>query len=229
MSSRARQRRAFTLLELLVATGMIAVLAGSLYATLHIAFRARRSALAAVEDVRKAEWALELIRGDIESTVVPRGILAGAFLGEDAADSTGRPNDALMLHCTADASRATEGTGDIRMVEFACVADEDGEGMVLLRRVTLHLLATKIEEPAEEALCRGVHSLNLRYFDGTEWLDGWDAGMQDNQLPLAVEVTLELMPEYATSTDERGYWSSRVFRVPCSSLTAGLQVEMGAP
>lgn len=229
MTSRHRQRRAFTLLELLVATGMTAILAGSLYATLHIAFRARRSALSAVEYVRKAEWALELIRGDIESTVVPRGILAGAFVGEDAADSTGRPSDVLMLHCTADASRATEGTGDIRMVEFACSADADGEGMILLRRVTLHLLATKVEEPAEEALCRGVRSFNLRYFDGTEWLDGWDAGMQGNELPLAMEVTLELVPELPASTDERGYWSSRVFRLPCSSLTAGLQVEMGAP
>ena len=229
MSSRSGQRRAFTLLELLVATAMTAVLAGSLYATLHVSFKARRSALAAVEHVRAAELAVEMVRADVESAVVPRGILAGTFLGEDATDAVGQPSDTLVLHCMADGGQATEGTGDIRKVEFACAADSDGEGMVLVRRLTLNLLATKVEDPAEEVLCRSVRSFGLRYFDGTEWLDDWDSGTEDNALPLAVEVTLELVGRRGEDTDEAGYRACRVFRIPCSSLQAGQQVEMFAP
>ena len=58
MTSRNAKSAAFTLLEMLVATAMVAVLAGSLYASLSIAFKARRSALAVVEPVRKVEIAL---------------------------------------------------------------------------------------------------------------------------------------------------------------------------
>ena len=223
MSSPRRQPGAFTLLELLVATAMTAVLAGSLYATLHVAFKARRTATAVVEQMRKAELAVELIRADVEAAVVPRGILAGGFLGEDATDGAGWPMDVLMLHCTADGAAETEGVGDIRMVELACEPAEDGEGMILLRRLTLNLLRTTVEEPAEEVLCRGVRSLDLKYFDGTDWQDNWDSAARDNTLPLAVEVTLQLVAEDGTSTDEGGYWVSRVFQVPCGSVAAGEQ------
>ena len=177
MSSPRRQPGGFTLLELLVATAMTAVLAGSLYATLHVAFKARRAATAAVEQMRKAELAVELIRAEVESAVVPRGILAGGFLGEDATDGAG----------------------------------------------WLNLLRTTVEEPAEEVLCRGVRSLDLKYFDGTDWQDNWDSAARDNTLPLAVEVTLQLVAEDGTSTDEGGYWVSRVFQVPCGSVAEGEQ------
>lgn len=228
MSSHRRQPRAFTLLELLVATAMTAVLAGSLYATLHVAFKARRTATESVEHVRRAELAVGLLRADIESAVVPRGILAGGFLGEDATDAAGRPSDVLMLHCTADGAQVTEGVGDVRMVEFACESADDGEGTVLVRRLTRNLLATRVEEPAEEVICRGVRSFDLRYFDGVDWQDKWDSAAQGNALPRAVEVTLELVAATDTGVDEGGRWISRVFQVPCSSLRAGLQVETAA-
>ena len=229
MSRRSRQPRAFTLLEMLVATAMTAVLAGSLYATLHVAFKARRSAIETVEQVRAPALAVELLRGDIESAVVPKGILAGEFLGEDATSGTGRPSDVLVLHCTADGAQATEGAGDIRMVEFACEADDEGNGMVLLRRVTLNLLTTKVEEPVEEVICRRVRSFDLKYFDGMDWQDSWDSAALDNALPLAVEVTLEFTGDSATDTPGEGvYQVSRVLQVPCSSLSAGLQVETGS-
>jgi len=204
---------------------MTAVLAGSLYATLHAAFRARRSATAAVAEARTAVLAVELIRADLESAVVPRGILAGGFVGEDAVNGLGRASDALLLHRTAGGAQDTQGAGDIRTVELACEPATDGEGMALLRRVTVNLLTTQAAEPAEEVLCRGVRSLNVRYFDGADWQDAWDSGAQDNALPLAVEVTLELIGEDGARAGPGGSWVCRVFQVPCSAMTAGRQVE----
>ena len=227
MSRRRRQRSAFTLLELLAATAMTAVLAGSLYATLHTAFRARRTAVAAVERVLKSELAVDLVRGDIESAVVPKGILAGAFLGEDGVGKTGRPSDALMLHCTADGAAQADGVGDIRMVTFACEDDAEGAGKVLVRRVTRNLLATKVEEPPAEVLCRGVRSFDLLYFDGMDWQGSWDSAAQENTLLVAVEVTLEMMPDDAADADQEGKRVSRVFRVACGSPAAGRRSGTG--
>jgi len=217
---------AFTLLELLVALAMTAVLAGSLYATLHVAFRAQRTALAAVDEVRKVELAVELIRADLESAVVPKGILAGAFIGEDGADQRSLPNDVLTLHAAASGTSAAEGRGDIRMVEFACESAGEGRGMNLLRRVTWNLLSTRALQAEEEVLCRDVRSFDVKYFDGVDWFDYWDSTLQDNTLPLAVQVSLELIAPLREGQDDKGQWVTRVFRLPCSSLTSGLQVEM---
>ncbi len=235
MGNRRRQPLGFTLLELLVATAMTAVLAGSLYATLHVAFGARRSALATVEQVRRAELAVELVRADLESAVVPNGILAGPFLGEDATGASGRPSDGLVFYCTADGATQTEGTGDIRMVEFSCQPAEDGTGMVLCRRLTTNLLATKVQEPVEEVLCRGVRAFDLKYFDGMDWQDAWDSTSRDSTLPLAVEVTLELSGQEEASTEgtaaeevggeEAVYKVVRVFQLACGSTPEASQPE----
>jgi type II secretion system protein J len=217
LSDSGRQSRGFTLLELLVATAMMAVLAGSLYATLQTAFKARRTAYAAVADIRAAELAVELVRTDLTSAVGPRGILAGGFLGEDAIDRSGQPMDALMLHCTAGGAEDTSGAGDVRMIELECSPDESGQGMTLVRRVTRYLLATLVAEPPEEVLCRNVRSLDLKYFNGTDWQDAWDSADQGDNLPLAVKVTLELLPD-PDRDEEAGYVVSRIFTIPCAVL-----------
>jgi len=225
VSENRRHLRGFTLLELLVATAMTAVLAGSLYATLHIAFKARRTADAAVGQMWKAELAVERIRIDLESAVVPKGILAGGFLGEDGTDASGQPRDALILHCTATGATETEGAGDIRMVELICEAADDSEGMILVRRVSRHLLATGIEEPPGQTLCRGVRSLDLKYHNGTDWEDSWDSTTHSNSLPLAVRVTLELIAEDGQNAGLGGYTVSRVFQIACAFVPDSPQAE----
>lgn len=219
----SRRERAFTLLELLVATGMIAVLAGSLYATLYVVFRARDGAAASIEDPRKVLVAMELLRADMASAVVPKGVLAGAFIGEDDVNEAGREADALLLHCTASPIDRTEYAGDLRMVEIICEYDEDGQDMVLMRRVTPNTLAATDVEPVDEVLCRNVRAFGLRYYDGVDWLDYWDAGSRENTLPSAVEVTILLSGNDTADADadSEGYLMSRVFLLPCSSIVPG--------
>ena len=219
-----------------MATAMTAVLAGSLYAMLSTAFTARRTAHGAIDPVRRAELAVELMRADIESAVVPKGILAGGFLGEDAFDASGKCMDGLMLHGVASGAvdADAEGAGDVRRVELACEPGDGGRGMVLVRRVWRCLLATHVEEPAAEVLCRGVRSLDLKYHDGTDWQDSWDSATRDNSLPLAVRVTLELDadigsdPDAGRDADARGYTVIRIFRVPLATSPDQQQLEASA-
>ena len=66
-------------------------------------------------------------------------------------------------------------------------------------------------------LCRGVTAFNLRYFDGSQWQQGWDSTAQNNELPAAVEVTLTLVrPIAAGQNQELRY--VRVFPLSCSAL-----------
>ena len=213
-----RSRSAFTLLELLIAMALMSMLAASLYASLHVAFQARSVAVAALEPVRRAELAIELLRQDIESALPPTGILAGEFFAVDGKDDSGRDSDALLLHSSAHNPGPDETASEIRRVEFAAAVRAGGTEPVLVRRISTNLLAPAIVEPWEEVLCRGVLAFNLRYFDGSAWLDGWDSAVQDNVLPLAVEVTIEVDRPTREPTPDGGYRVCRVLLLPCGRL-----------
>jgi len=210
-----KNKSGFTLLEMLLAMSMMSMLAGSLYASLHIAFRARDSAAAAIDPPRTAELALELLRQDIESVLPPIGILAGEFIGTDAQDESGQDADTLILHSSAHNVAPGERASEIRQVELAFEPLSEGEEPVLVRRITTNLLAPEVPEPVEEVLCRNVRALNLSYFDGYDWLDNWDSTTQGNALPVAVEVFLEIDLAEPTESSEAGYKLSRIFLLPC--------------
>jgi type II secretion system protein J len=214
VTQRTATTRAFTLLEMLVAIALIAVVAGSLYASLNIAFRARRSALGVTESVRRAELALDLVRQDLQAAMLPRGVLAGIFTGTDDQDAQGRDADSLVLYASVPDLEPTQGIGDVKQIELACETSDDGRSQVLVRLTTANLLAPQTPEPEREVLCTGVYAFNLRYFDGSEWQDTWDSSTQDDALPVAIEVTLQLTGDERRGEDG-GYSASRVFLVPC--------------
>ena len=170
---------------------MTAVLAGSLYASLRIGFRAREHSEAVLAPVRAAGTAFDIIGRDIQCTPAPRGILAGPFIGLDAKNTTSEGDADSLTFFTRPMSTADAAPGIVG-IGYALLAAEDGSGLALVRNITVNLLAPEASEPSEEILCRYVTSLNLRYLDGTTWLDAWDSTTHDNTLPLAVEVTIEI-------------------------------------
>ena len=186
-----RSSSGFTLLEMLVAMAMTAVLAGSLYASLRIGFRAREHSENVLAPVRAAGTAFDIIGRDIQCTPAPRGILAGPFIGLDAKNTTSEGDADSLTFFTRPMSTADAAPGIVG-VGYVLVATDDGSGQALVRNVTVNLLAPETPEPSEDILCRYVTSLNLRYLDGTTWLDAWDSTTHDNTLPLAVEVTIEI-------------------------------------
>ena len=217
MIRRTTQLSAFTLLEMLVALALMGILATALHVSFHTGFKARTRAVAAIAPVRSATLALEVLRRDIESALPPTGVLAGIFVGEDArADDSAADADTLVF-CSA-VEDTTQGGPAIRKIEFVLTAaEEDGE-RVLVRRVTANLLAPETPEPVEETVCRNVTSLNLRYFDGFEWLDGWDSSVRENALPLAVEATLGVCSSDTETTKAEEHQFMRVFLLPCGTV-----------
>jgi len=209
----------FTLLEMMVALSLMAVLATALYMSLRIGFDARKRAQEAITPARASTLALEFVRRDVESALPPTGILAGAFVGQDAADGFGADADELVFYAAVH-DIAGERPG-IREIRFAVIPLAEGGNSVLVRRVTANLLAPITPEPVEETLCRNVTSFNLRYFDGSAWLDSWDSTVQDNALPLAVEVDLRLGVSTSEQGEDAGYGIVRVFLIPCSKLASG--------
>jgi len=194
----SRRRRGFTLLELTLSMSLVAIVSLSLYASMTVAWRAKRTAENAVRSVRGGAIAADLICRDLESVPRPNGILAGPFVGmQQPGAAAGSEYDAVDFYTIGEDAAPSQQTAPlqegIRHVQLAVRSDVDPP--VLVRRVWRNLLSTVQEDPTEEILCRGVRSLMLRYFDGTSWNEEWDSSQENNVLPLAVEMTLDLQAD----------------------------------
>jgi type II secretion system protein J len=189
--------RAFTLLELLLALALAAILAASLLASVHIAFKARRTAEAALRPTKRGESAMVAVCTDLESALPPRGVFAGSFSGFRWADDRGQPGDSVSFCATAPGPVHGNGTvrGDVKKIELTTATIPATGEHVLVRRVRTNLLEPVVTDPDEEILCRNVLAFALRYSDGLLWHDEWPpVGAEQGVLPAAVEVTLELEP-----------------------------------
>lgn len=194
------QYRAFTLIELLVAMTLMVVTAACLYTALYTGFRAKRSALLAVEPTALAINAIELIKQDVYGVLPLGGTLAGTFLGTDARGLNGVDADSLEFYTThiyAGNDQIVGGLGKIGLV-LEEDTDEgtgyDRESYRLIRKVTTNLLSPKAVDAEEQVLCRNVRSLNLRYYDEADgWVNEWDSTADANSLPLAMEIDIQVL------------------------------------
>ena len=220
------KRPGFTLLEMMLAITLLALITASLYSALYIGFKAQRSANSALEPARTATLALELLQQDFDGALPPNPnivsqvVLAGAFAGACGVGSG--QSDTLTFYSCANVPQENETGGDIRAVQLSVESVPGDPQPVLLRRVTANLLASTDPVVRQEVLCRRVKSFNLRYFDGSLWNESWDSTGLGNILPVAVEVTLEfaLKPQTA-GNPEQTYKITRVYRLPCGYAASG--------
>jgi len=220
MARNPEKYKAFTMLELLVAMTLMVVIASCLYTALYTSFRAKRSALSAVEPTSLAINAIELIKQDTYGVLPPGGILAGAFLGTNSRGINGVNADSLEFYTTHIYSENDHPVGGLGKIELVLEEDTnyDRENYRLVRRITTNLLSPRAIDPEEQVLCRNVKSLNLRYFDGDNWLDEWDSTADANSLPLAMEIDIQVL--YNTTNSDKEPQIRRLsqsFAIPCGA------------
>ncbi|UCG50372.1 MAG: GspJ family type II secretion system protein [Phycisphaerales bacterium] len=229
MSGGRAQPNGFTLLELLVAMTLMMVAASCLYTALYTGFKARRSATTAVEPTSLAINAIELLKQDVYGVLPPTGVLAGSFVGVDSTGIKGVDADSLEFYTTHIYSDSDNPAGGLGKIELLLEEDTDEgrEGYRLVRRVITSLLAPRAVEAEEQILCRNVTSLNLRYFDGENWLDEWDSTADSNSLPRAVEIDIQISHELKGAVEDSGQRRLvQSFGIPCG-VSAGQQENGG--
>ncbi len=192
---RSAGARGFTLLELLVAIAIVAVVAALAFGGLRQITGAADRLLPRYQDLQRWQFALSVIEQDVENAV-PRGV----------RDELGTPQPALRGGID----------GVLLEVTRRVPAGIDGEASVRLRRVSYRLSdgalyrdlwpvldRTQATAPRSRRLLDGLDRCSLRFLpqprDGADWLPFWPraaaAAAQDG-LPRAVEIVL-------TGTDAR--------------------------
>lgn len=231
-------RHGFTLIELMLALAAAAFLAGSLYATMKVAFNAQASATSAVEPARTADLAMEFIRDDLQNAMPPHDpstytsqfqYLAGAFQGQSSGGATGNDAD-LIFFSTASMKEHPSGNGEIKQIELTT---DTINGKKCLVRKCARNLTTETQPPPndEEVLCRDVSSFTIQYCDGTNWDDTWDSTqMTPNELPVAVRVTITLdRTPPNNKAQKRLLPFSRVFQLSASTAAQDADITSGLP
>jgi type II secretory pathway pseudopilin PulG len=133
-----------------------------------------------------------------------------------------------------NASSPTSVACDIRFVTYALVPqpnDTTGTLFLLQRSITTNLLAPDAPQPQVDNICENVLALNFQYFDGTSWYPNWDSTQEDNTLPTAVQMTLQLQPPVVGTPNPNNppvpYVVVRIFQPPCGPTSVGNPVEEG--
>ena len=199
-------RHGFTLLELLIALGVVSIIMAALFSGLRIVNRAKTNTEAAVAPIQRIDIVLSFLQRDLESALPPSGTLASLFQGTVGQNNSGD----LLFDAAVDAPPQVSMQTDIRQVEYSVISD--GSDHLLVRNVTSNLLAPVQPDPDQEIICRGVRSFTVQYYDGSQWTDTWDSTMLQNALPIAVQITLDFD---GTGPSAAPLHITRLIQLPC--------------
>ena len=129
-------RHGFTLMELVLAMGVCAIVLAGVSGVFFSAVRLRDSATQAVADALPVERALGILRRDLQGVmpVSTSGILSGDFKVGDVTSPGVNQNVASELYTTTGPLHENEPWGDIQRVTYELRASATGHD--LIRSVT---------------------------------------------------------------------------------------------
>ncbi len=190
-------RRGFTLLEVLIATAIMAGIVSVIYSSF---FTASRN----IEQAEKVRDASDLVRTlvsklstDIANAYVNSGmnpltIFYGKMvLSDTGSDSSGNAIHFDELYMTTLTNWRRPGTPETDLCEVGYYFKQkpDGSGYTLMRREKRELnpAVPALEGGVEYGLTDRVKGLQFQYYNGTVWSSNWPSG---TTLPSAVQISL---------------------------------------
>ena len=191
--------RAFTLIEMLLAVAICAIVLVAINGVFATALRLRDKTSDAIEESLPINRALDVMQRDLKGTVGPGGFLAGDFkCGVQALGATmglsGEAGSAGLDFFTSTSAISDKAPwGDIQEVfyELKAPTDRNQPGMDLVRCLNRNILATTTQTPEIQWLMGNVHTLQFDCYDGTQWRNTWDTSAGDTNLPVAVRIRIQ--------------------------------------
>lgn len=197
----SRPAGGFTLVEMIIAISIMAILIFSIHVAFLAALQLRNRTVEAIETSLPTEDALQIIQRNLANLVISTNtnaiflaplrtvnqtnVLPGQ-IGPDFYTSRGQLDGMVQW-------------GVVEKIDYLLTPRTNGlgagPGQDLVRAVTHNLLSTTQPPQPEErqALLGGVQSLTFLYYDGAQWDTMWDTTQQTN-LPLAIKVQIQMMP-----------------------------------
>jgi len=172
--------KGFTLLEVLVAVGLLAMLSGLMYQAMSLTFRARET-IARIEDLNHcAQVALHHLTRDISMAFLSNHV--DPLEPKTITLFDGEESSILFTYLGHERRQRGAKESDQGVVEYRLERDPDGSGtMALVRREKPLLDAEPERGGTKEVLVSGVKEFTLKYWDDNaeDWRDEWKVYMED--------------------------------------------------
>jgi general secretion pathway protein J len=188
MSSPPRHsEQGFTLVEVLLAVSLVAVIAAMVFGGLYLSATAIDQARASAADERFLRSTLQVMAEELGASI---NLSSGPWLGINAQQD-GQPADTIAF-LSIGQFRSTDLASETETVRIVYTKDEDR----LLRVVRRNLYGLTDDSIDHMNLAVKIRGFNVRYYDRTTngWSDEWD-GRARNGVPSAVLIELILMQE----------------------------------
>jgi general secretion pathway protein J len=180
---------AFTLLEVMIAIGILALILTAIYSSWTAILRASKTGLDAAASVQRSRIAFRALQDSLGSAMsFAQNRAYYGFLADNGSEAS--------LSFVARLSKSFPRGGrfgdlDVRRVTFSVEAGRDGDNQLVLRQSPL-LMEPDIDEKEHPlVLAKHVKEFSVDFWDAkkADWTDEWK---ETNQLPRLVKVTLKL-------------------------------------
>jgi len=190
--------RGFTLLEILVATAIGAIVLLVINATFFGALRLHNTTRDGIDRAMVLQRTLGIVRRDLAGVMLPGGLLSGQFQTTVstpiAPDITG---DRISpdLYTTTGAIDGWNPFSEVQIVSYFLTPATDGSDRNnLVRVITRNVLSAQTPATEQQVLLSGVQGAAMEYFDGADWTDAWDSTVTST-LPSGIKFQVTLAPD----------------------------------
>lgn len=207
------RRAGFTLIEMIVAGVIAALVLGAVTFSLSQLGRSRNVAVARLESSMRARAALENVRRDIAGVIRDADLLKVRVLLVDGTAPTAfglvDRDELLLFSNSLRSTRETAFSGEGIEYETHYRVEEDDLGSVLWQRRDFMPDGYPDAGGMAVPLVEGVVALRIEAYDGVSWYEEWDSDLDG--LPWALRVSVSTLPsdEDLSDPDPRGLTTLR--------------------
>jgi type II secretion system protein J len=197
-----RRRHAFTLIEMILAIGVAAIVLIAVNMVFFTALHLRDDTADMVDAATPIDATVTFLKRDLQCAVTPTNgtskILSGGFRVGNGINSVGASDPVAIEMFTASGALSDSAPwGDIQRVtyELKNPASQPANGRDLYRSITRNLLAVSTPDVTDQLMLSGVTSVKFSCYDGAQWNDTWDTTdptAVNTNLPLAVRVDIQM-------------------------------------
>ena len=211
----------FTLIELLVAVSLLGIVTAAVYGTISRSAQSRDHALSRLARLGELRSALDWMAMDLENNFATKlqlpelKVLFSSGSASNRSPDTGLPlldmtvlsaRGVTVLDETAWAGLVVRDRGDQARVIYRLERSQTGQGSEIVMELARYEFRPPVLAPLEEATRRvvatGRLAVDLRFFDGGDWLYSWQDG-RGSRVAVKTPRLIELSVTAAAGPDGR--------------------------
>jgi type II secretion system protein J len=199
---------AFTLIEMILAIGVAAMVLIAVNTALFASLRLRDATANMVDAATPLDQTVTFIRRDLQCVVTPTNgtskVLSGSFRAGNISSAGVSESVAVEMFTATGALSDKAPWADIQRVTYELKQpnDRNAVGRDLYRSVVRNLLTLTTPDVQDQLMLSGVQDIKFTCFDGAAWQETWDTtGLTSTatNLPLAVRVDIQMAGKNAAT------------------------------